>query len=246
MSDGTDDRAEPLFSLPGVHASPNIQTDADVYETENRAVDPERRIEAAMWRIAPWADKVVLDLGSGTGFHIPRFHETASHVIGVEPHGPSHVRAMSRVATLGIERVSLIRASAAELPLRDASVDIVHARFAYFFGPGCEPGLTELARVIRPGGTAFIIDNDLTGGTFAEWLRLSPDGQDVDPGAHEQFFEYHGFTIERIKSEWRFASRADLESVVRIEFPADIASRILAGHLGTWLSYHYLLMHRTY
>ena len=42
----------------------------------------------------------------------------------------------------------------------DASVDVVHARWAYFFGPGCEPGLRELARVLRRGGAAFVIDND--------------------------------------------------------------------------------------
>ena len=52
-------------------------------------------------------------------------------------------------------------------------MDVAHARWAYFFGPGCEPGLGELARVVRPGGTAFVIDNDATRSTFGGWFRRS-------------------------------------------------------------------------
>ena len=48
------------------------------------------------------------------------------------------------------------RALAEALPVPDASVDVVHARWAYFFGPGCEPGLAELDRVVRRGGTAIV------------------------------------------------------------------------------------------
>ena len=242
----SDNHASPALNLTGVHPSPNIQSDAEVYEMENEAADPERRIESAMWRIAPWANKVVLNVGSGTGFHLPRFHERAAHAIGVEPHGPSHLRALARVASLGLERVSLMRGSAAEIPLRDSSVDIIHARFAYFFGPGCEPGLAELARVTRPGGTAFIIDNDLSSGIIASWLQYDPGWRDVDADANKQFFRQHGFTIEHIQSEWRFELREDLEAVVRIEFSETVTQRILREHEGTRVSYHYLLMHRRY
>ena len=41
------------------------------------------------------------------------------------------------------------RAAAEALPLPDASVDVVHARWAYFFGPGSEPGPARA----RPGRT---------------------------------------------------------------------------------------------
>lgn len=80
------DRSTP--HLPGVHPSPNIQDHPDIYGVENRSTYPHRLIEESMSRVAPWADKTVLDLGSGTGFHVPRFHERASRVFAVEPHGP--------------------------------------------------------------------------------------------------------------------------------------------------------------
>lgn len=108
MSDSTP------FSLPGVHAAaaPNIQQAPDTYEIENCAADPDRFIETAMATIAPWDGKLVLDLGAGTGFHIPRFHESAAHVFAVEPHDPSRLRAMARAAASGLTRTSIMTGSA--------------------------------------------------------------------------------------------------------------------------------------
>jgi hypothetical protein len=43
-------------------------------------------------------------------------------------------------------------------------------------------------------------------------------------------------------SEWRFESRPDLEAVLRMEFPADVADPWLARHpAATGLSYGYVL-----
>jgi ubiquinone/menaquinone biosynthesis C-methylase UbiE len=233
-------------SRSGVHLSPNIQSAPDIYEIENRAADPAGLIEMAMAAIAPWDGKVLLDLGAGTGFHIPRFHARANHVIAVEPHGPARLRAMARVVELDLERVSIMNGSAERLLLPDASVDIVHARFAYFFAHNCEPGLAELARVIRAGGTAFIIDNDLSHGTFASWLQRSPWIPTNDGPAVERFWAEHGFKLVRIASEWRFDSRDDLEAVVRLEFPGDLAEQILSEHAGMSVEYYYSLYHRQY
>jgi len=235
-----------LDHLPGVHAAPNIQDAPDIYEIENRATDPDGRIEAAMRRIAPWDDRVVLDLGAGTGFHVPRFHAAARHVFAVEPHGPSRVRAMARIAALGLERASVMTGSAERILLPDHSVDIVHARFAYFFAPDCVPGLVELERVVRPGGTAFIVDNDWRHGTFASWLRRSPWVARMDGDTVEAFWRERGFTLTRIVSAWQFEGRADLEAVVGIEFPDDLGRQILAEHAGTTVDYHYCLYHRRY
>jgi SAM-dependent methyltransferase len=230
--------------LPGVHPSPNIQGAPDIYELENAAADPERRIEAAMATISPWDGKIVLDLGAGTGYHIERFHDLAAHVIAMEPHDLSRLRAMERVARRGLARTSVTTGSAERVLLPDASVDIVHARFAYFFAPECEPGLAELARVIRPGGTAFIIDNDLRTGQFASWLRQLSWVREA--AEVEGFWADQGFALRRIASEWRFACRADLEAVVRLELPAALAERILREHEGTQVEYHYCVYHRRY
>jgi ubiquinone/menaquinone biosynthesis C-methylase UbiE len=185
----------------------------------------------------------VLDIGAGTGFHLPRFLPEARHVIALESHGPSRRLSGERFARLRLRDVSLLGGSAEVLPLRDYTVDLVHARFTYFFAPHCDPGVRELERVIRPGGIAFIIENDLRSGTFASWLRQSP-WVEHDPDVIETFWQDRGFSIMRIPSHWSFGAEADLEAVVRIEFSADLAEKIISEHEGTEVEYHYLLIHK--
>ncbi len=105
---------------------------------------------------------------------------------------------------------------------------MVHVRWAYFFGPGSEPGLRELARVVRRGGTAFVIDNDGTRSTFGRWFSLGYPK--IDAGAVERFWARHGWTRTPVLTRLAFTSEADLEDVVRIEFDAASAARILAEH----------------
>ena len=94
-------------------------------------------------------------------------------------------------------------------------------------GPGhADLAGTELERVVRRGGTAFVIDNDATRSTFGRWFaRGFPT---VDPEAVERFWARHGWQREPLDIVWRFASRADLESVVRIELPPAVAEQALA------------------
>jgi len=222
--------------------SPNIWQHPATYELENQAVDRDGLLEDAMRVRADWAGRVVLDLGCGTGFHLPRFAETASRVYGVEPH-PGLLRLAAR-RTRALTSVTVLAGTAQSVPLPEASVDVVHARWAYFFGPGCEPGLAELDRVVRRGGTAFVIDNDATRSTFGRWFRRGYPG--VDPLAVERFWAGRGWTRTPLELDWRFDSRADLESVVRIEFTPEVADAVLAEHEGTRVDYAVNLWSKDY
>jgi SAM-dependent methyltransferase len=219
--------------MPGARPSPNIWHHTATYEIENRAADPHGRLEAAMAGIADWAGRDVLDVGCGTGFHLPRFAAAAASVVGVEPH--ADLVALARRRTRRLPNVTVSQGMAEALPLPAASVDVVHARWAYFFGPGCEPGLAELDRVVRRGGAAYVVDNDPTRSTFGGWFRRG--FPEVDPDAVERFWSTRGWTRTPVDMGWSFSSRADLESVVRIEFKPDVAEAILAEHDGTEVDY---------
>jgi ubiquinone/menaquinone biosynthesis C-methylase UbiE len=222
--------------------SPNIWNFPKVYELENRAVDPDGLIEAAMTRIRPWDGATVLDIGCGSGYHLPRFARTAAKVIGVEPHAGLVKAARRRVA--GLTNAEVRSGTAQALPVPDASVDVVHVRWAYFFGPGCEPGLAEVARVLRRGGSAFVIDNDATRSTFGGWFRRWLPS--YDPAEVERFWTRQGFTREPLDIRWAFERRADLAAVLRIEFPAELAGRFLAEHAGCEVDYAVNLWWRYY
>jgi len=195
-----------------------------------------------MAAIASWDGRAVLDVGCGTGYHLRRFAATVSSVVGVEPHADLVPLAVRRTRSLA--GVTVLRGTAQALPLPSGSVDIAHARWAYFFGPGCEPGLAELDRVVRRGGTAFVIDNDATRSTFGGWFRRNFPA--YDPGAVERFWSMRGWTRTPIDMGWRFSSRADLEAVVRIEFKPDVAESILAHHEGVEVDYAVNLWSKTF
>jgi SAM-dependent methyltransferase len=230
-------------SAPGPTRSPNIWDAPDVYEVENLGVDREGLIEAAMGALHPLAGTDLVDVGCGSGFHLPRFVALGCRsVVGVEPHPPLVELARERVAAVPAARV--LEGVAQELPLEDDSVDVAHARWAYFFGAGCEPGLRELERVLRPGGTAFVIDNDATRSTFGRWFTRAHPG--YDPLAVERFWSRQGWARERLVIHWTFDAREDLEAVVRIEFPETAAEGILAEHDGTTVDYAVSLWHRRF
>ncbi len=216
-------------------ASPNIWHSPDVYEIENRGVDPDGAIEAAMRQVHDWAGGSLLDIGCGSGFHLPRFARSAREVVGVEPYEPLAERARSRVAALGLDNVTVLDGVAQALPLPDRSVDVAHARWAYFFGPGCEPGLAELKRVVRPGGTAFVVDNDATRSTFGAWFRRADPA--YDPDAIERFWRRQGWSRIPVEMRWAFERREDFEAVVGMEFGPTVADGILAEHPGTSVDY---------
>jgi ubiquinone/menaquinone biosynthesis C-methylase UbiE len=233
-------------TFPGVHHSPNIAENPAIYELENLAADRECLLESAMQAIKSWEGLVLADVGAGTGFHAVRFAEMAKEVIAIEPIDHLRSAIVERASERGAGNVSVVAGSAESTGLPDHSVDIVHARFAYFFGPGCEAGVREVERVIRPGGAFFVIDNDWRRGQFAEWLRSAPIAQKFDPDAIDRFWSAQGFATQEVLSSWSFGSRADLEAVVRIEFPAEVAARILRTHRGNRVSYGYRLYSRTY
>jgi SAM-dependent methyltransferase len=219
--------------LEGAVPSPNIWDHPETYELENRSVDRDGRIETAMRGVADWTGRDLLDLGCGTGFHLPRWAAGARRVYGVEPHPGLLAVAARRTRRLG--NVTLLPGTAQRLPLPPASVDVVQARWAYFFGPGCEPGLRELDRVVRRGGTAFVVDNDASRSTWGRWFgRGYPT---VDPVEVERFWSTHGWQRQPLDVEWRFASRAELEAVVRIELDPTLADEVLAEHEGTVVDY---------
>ncbi|WP_249217257.1 class I SAM-dependent methyltransferase [Nocardioides palaemonis] len=222
--------------------SPNIWNTPELYELENRAADPHGRILAAMREIGDWSGRTVLDVGCGSGFHLPTWAQAAQRVVGVEPHPP--LAALARRRTRRLAHVEVLDGLAQALPLPDASVDVVHARWAYFFGPGSEPGLAELDRVVRHGGTAFVIDNDPTRSTFGGWFRRG--FPEVDPVAVERFWSVRGWRRRPIDMGWSFATREDLEAVVRIELPPEAAEEALASHTGTTVDYAVNLWWRHY
>ena len=217
----------------GAVRSPNIWDHPATYEIENHAFDRLGLVTALLTDVADWTERAVLDIGAGTGFHLPLFAKTAKSVVGVEPNSDLVAIGERRIRRLTNAEIRL--GSATDLPLHDHSIEMMHARWAYFFGPGCEPGLRELDRVMARGGVATIIDNDPTTSTFGNWFRRGYPR--VDPIAVERFWSLHGWQRHPVLTAWHFDTRADFEAVVKIEFDQQTASAIIKAHCGLSVDY---------
>jgi SAM-dependent methyltransferase len=267
----TADVAAARAAFPDWRFAPNIGGHPDVYEIENRALDPDGHVLAALRNRAPWDGRTLVDLGCGTGFWLTGYATDAARVIGIEPDPALRARAVSRIQ--GLPRAEVMPGSAEHLPLADRSVDVVHARFAYFLGPGIasgrtaagggtatgggaaagrktaggaapgDAGLAEVMRVLRPGGSLIVVDNDHRSGQFADLLAAAssrPPRHMAD--AIDTWWRERGATRYEVRSQWRFASRTDLAAVLAIEVPAPVARAWLARHpAATGLSYSCVL-----
>lgn len=218
----------------------NQGADPAVYEIENEAIDPQGVLWAALRQAADWRHKVLVDLGCGSGYWLQKYSESEK-TIGIEPDERLLDAARGRT-----RRAKVFHGSAEHIPLADSSVDVVHARFAYFFpSEDFDPsaGLEEVARVLRPGGRLVVIDNDHVLGEFAALLRASaPAAAQGRDGYPSDWWREKGARTAAVMSRWQFHSRSDLERVLNLEFPADVAGDWLLRHperLG--LSYGYLL-----
>ncbi len=228
-------------SFPDFRFAPNIGGHPDAYELENRAIDQAGHVLTAMRTIAPWAGRTLVDLGCGTGYWLPRYAADAARVVGIEP-DPS-LRAVAVRAAARLPGTQVLAGSAEHIPLPAASADVVHARFAYFFPPGTDAGLTEVLRVLRPGGHLVAVDNDYRWGEFARLLAASATRPPLQTAACvDTWWRGRQATRQEVRSELRFASRRDLAAVLRIEFPAEVADGWLRRHpAATALTYGFVL-----
>ena len=217
--------------------APNIGLNQATYELENEAILRNGVLDKRLEDVADWKDKVLLDVGCGTGFWLKNYAKTAAKVIGVEPDPTLLELAETRLEN--IENASALRGSAEHIPLGDASVDIVHARWAYFFGAGSDKGLAEVKRVLRPGGVFIAIDNSWRSGDFADLLDHSVAGNGTfDPELTQVWWtENNAKRIEISDAGWNAKSATELEKILRIEFPEATVDNFLSTHEGDSLSY---------
>jgi demethylmenaquinone methyltransferase/2-methoxy-6-polyprenyl-1,4-benzoquinol methylase len=108
---------------------------------------------ARMTAELPPQSHLVADVGCGPGNSATYLRDAARSVVAVDP-----ARAMLRRARRRDPRLLVVRADAAQLPLRSGSLDAVTFHSVLYLMRDREAVLRETARVLRPGGRAVLLE----------------------------------------------------------------------------------------
>jgi ubiquinone/menaquinone biosynthesis C-methylase UbiE len=106
----------------------------------------------------------VLDDGCGTGAFLEFARRSKTHVeryVGIDVSRGMLGHAARRLALSGQDQI-LVQADACRLPFADDTFDVVYARALLHHLPDPADGLREIRRVLKPGGTAVVLDPNKT------------------------------------------------------------------------------------
>ncbi|HKQ94759.1 MAG TPA: metalloregulator ArsR/SmtB family transcription factor [Aestuariivirgaceae bacterium] len=179
----------------------------------------EAEVESAMLALAgTGAIDTLVDLGTGTGRLLELFAPRARQAVGIDMSRDMLAVARANLDRAGLRHAQVRQGDVAQLPLADATADLVtiHQVLHYLDEPA--RALGEAARILKPGGRLVVVD-------FAphelEFLR--------DEHAHRRL----GIAADHM-SGWLERARLDLERSETLKPPKALAKAGLSVSL--WLA----------
>jgi ubiquinone/menaquinone biosynthesis C-methylase UbiE len=109
--------------------------------------------------VQPQSDWHVLDIATGAGHTAAAFAPHVAHVIASDITEEMLQEARKLAAAKGLGNVEVAVADAEALPFEDARFDLVTCRIAAHHFPDVARFVSEVRRVLRPGGTFALVDN---------------------------------------------------------------------------------------
>jgi ubiquinone/menaquinone biosynthesis C-methylase UbiE len=104
---------------------------------------------------------LVLEIGAGSGLNLPLYDRAVDRVCAIDPSSELLRLARDR-ATGALAPVSLLRASAEQLPFADAAFDAIVMTWTLCSIPNPIAALTEMRRVLKQGGRLHFVEHGLS------------------------------------------------------------------------------------
>lgn len=189
--------------------SKNYYEENDIYEIFSIAEDyPNKIYECLLPQIK---NKIVLDLGCGTGKFMQKFYDKATKYYGLDLSDQQLNIAKRKVDSNSVE---FICCSAENIPLQDNSVDIIIA--TWVLGTILELDrrnkvLAEIRRVLKDNGSIYLVEND-TGGEFEKIRNRYPNIQRTKE--YNDWIECNGFSCyNKFETYFKFNDKDQAKNV---------------------------------
>ena len=161
----------------------------DAWRDEGAAVRPGRRacdragFGERRERLVGALEGDVLEIGAGTGLNLPHYRR-ARRVVALEPDRRYARRLRDRASEASVE-VDVVEKAGESLPFGDDSFDHVVTTLALCSVTDLDAVLSEVHRVLRPGGALHFLEHVRGHGRLARWQdRLTPLQRRVADGCH--------------------------------------------------------------
>ncbi len=183
---------------------------------------PPRLLNAAMRdrRLTPYRHRtidaargMVLEIGVGSGLNLPLYGPAVVCIVALDPSLELLRLAHERISD-ALVPVSLLQASAEQLPFVDAIFDAVVMTWTLCSIPHPVVALTEMRRVLRPGGQLLFVEHGLSPERrVARWQHgLTPCWKRIGGGCHldrkmDDLIRAAGFRVAAIETGYMTGSK---------------------------------------
>jgi SAM-dependent methyltransferase len=132
------------------------EPDAALHARLGEAIDPDRKVLAALERITPLSGRRIADVGTGIGHYPMLLARRTGRTYGIESDPKLLAVARERASASHQPNIRIVEGAPTALPLRDATVDIV---LTSAIDPDDESlaAVEEALRVLRPGGRLIAV-----------------------------------------------------------------------------------------
>ncbi|MCY4525895.1 MAG: methyltransferase domain-containing protein [Anaerolineaceae bacterium] len=202
--------------------------DAARYERLVAAEDWQQRLLPAIRDVVPLAGATVVELGAGTGRLTRLLSPCVKQLHALDRSGHMLRRARDLLLCQRLGNWSLAMADNRDLPLGDRCADIAIAGWSFGHSTvwnekgwraEVDRAVSEMQRVLRPGGTAIIIE---TLGTGSE----TPQPPTANLAAFYHWLETErGFSRRWLRTDFRFASLEEARELLGFFFGEEFASQ---------------------
>lgn len=213
------------------------QSHAEEYDALVRCEDRDGNLLRALRALVALEGAEVVECGAGTGRVTALLAPHVQSIRAFDLAAPMLEVARRKLDAAGIGNCTLAVADNASLPVESGSADLSIAGWTYGHQTSwaergwrapIEAAIAEMLRVLKPGGTAVVIE---TLGTGHETPFVPP----VELGRYYAWLEGElGFERRWIRTDYEFASAAEGERLVRFFF-GDARARAFAERGGTVL-----------